>query len=150
MTKLDITFKQRTKLKSWGGWVGRTVMTDATKATARLLVTWPIPKLTVVCKKNIFHLFCYTQPVENYPYFCVKTFQLIDTLMHNRSFESRRKWNVSLKELACPGGFILMLVGPKITQGFALFRSIGCNLKQTPVWKSSLVYSFGIVFVSSI
>ena len=69
--------------------MGRTVMTDATKVTARLLVTWPIPRLTVVCEKNIFYLFCYTQPVENYLYFCVKTFQLIDILMHNRSFESK-------------------------------------------------------------
>ena len=43
-------------------------MADATKATARLSVTWPIPRPPAVCEKNIFHLFHYTQPVENYPY----------------------------------------------------------------------------------
>ena len=43
-------------------------MADATKATARPSVTWPIPRLPAVCEKNIFHLIRYTQPVENYPY----------------------------------------------------------------------------------
>ena len=42
-------------------------MADATKATACLSVTWPIPRPPVVCEKNIFHLFRYTQPVEIYP-----------------------------------------------------------------------------------
>ena len=32
-------FKQPRKLKCWGGWVGRSVKVDATKATACLLIT---------------------------------------------------------------------------------------------------------------
>ena len=43
-------------------------MAEATKATARLSVTWPISRPLELCEKNIFHLFRYTQPVENYHY----------------------------------------------------------------------------------
>ena len=67
ITKLHITFKQFTKLESYGGWVGRSVMADATKAIACLSVTWPMPGPPVVCEKNNFHLFCYPYPVESYP-----------------------------------------------------------------------------------
>ena len=46
-------------------------MADATIATARFLVTRPIPRpplAPVVWEENIFHLFRYTQPMENYPF----------------------------------------------------------------------------------
>ena len=53
-------------------------MADATKATARISVTWPIPRPLVVCEKNIFHLFRYNQPVENYPYLLHRILNVTD------------------------------------------------------------------------
>ena len=37
----------------------QSVMADATKVTARLSVTWPVPRPPVVCEKNIVRLFRY-------------------------------------------------------------------------------------------
>ena len=50
-----------------GGWVGWSVMADATKTTARLTGHMTYTQAPAVCEKNIFHLFCFTRPVENYP-----------------------------------------------------------------------------------
>ena len=58
--------------------MGRSVMADATKATARQSVTCPILRPPVVREKNIFHLFRYNQPVENYPYLLDRMLNVTD------------------------------------------------------------------------
>ena len=50
-----------------GGWVGRSVMVDATKTTAHLTGHMTYTQAPAVSEKNIFHFFRFTQPVENYP-----------------------------------------------------------------------------------
>ena len=57
---------------SLGRWVGRSVMADATKTTACLTGHMTHTQAPVVCEKSIFHFFCFTQPVENYPYYPIK------------------------------------------------------------------------------
>ena len=47
-------------------------MADTTKTTARLTGHMTYTQAPAVCEKNIFHLFRFTQPVENYP--CFYTF----------------------------------------------------------------------------
>ena len=89
-----------------GGWVGgRSVMADATIATARLLVTWPIPRPPVVWEENIFHLFRYTQPVENYPSLvntCTSIgFESIVLIPWIQSWRSLSREFISVKLLIC-------------------------------------------------
>ena len=72
-------------------------MADATKATARPSVTWPIPRLPAVCEKNIFHLIRYTQPVENnlsilfvYTVWWLDVLKRIENVIRENAFEQPR------------------------------------------------------------
>ena len=51
----------------WEGW--KSAMGDATKTTARPIGHMTYTQILVICEKNIFHLFSFTQPVKNYSFF---------------------------------------------------------------------------------
>ena len=55
--------------KTYGGWVEKSVMADAKKAATHLSGHMTYIQASVVfCQKNIFDLFRFTQPEENFPY----------------------------------------------------------------------------------
>ena len=56
-------------LKYLVGWAGKSAMAEyATKTTVRPIGHMTYTQAPAVNEKNIFHLFCFTQPVKNYSY----------------------------------------------------------------------------------
>ena len=70
--------------------MGKSAMADATKTTARPTGHMTYTQAPVACEKNIFHLFCFTQPVKNYSFHTSPNTQMCWCMMETSSVLPRR------------------------------------------------------------